>query len=399
MKEVMVFKRVLHPVGQGAFFTEQFFDVAGNAVFNVVYDCGEFRTTKHLNCEIENTLNVTGVAEVINVLFISHLDEDHINGIDHLISIGSLTNKSTVILPLNYPLVIKLILEQDADALGRLYLDDALGVLQRLFETEAKILGVDNNNDEVQNNALSLDDMLGIPNYGVVKSLRPLVYKNLWYYIPFNTILDDDKYEKFQEGLNEAMIDRSQLTNAKYVKDNLDKLIDIYKKLPKGIGDVTAINVNSLNVLSYASNEIYLGRAWLNYFGSDVIWTGDWDCVLIHHCRCSCLYTGDCVMEAKFEHCIDLLVNYITSRIGMLQIPHHGRAGNYDKKIACKREIYSGFTNFNSTHKANKFVKQIVHDFSVTGRFFFQITEHFHSRMELYVHLMVEEESKYTEQE
>jgi len=58
LKEMMVFKRVLHPVGQGAFFTEQFFDNAGKAVFNVVYDCGEYRTSKHLDKEIENTLNV-----------------------------------------------------------------------------------------------------------------------------------------------------------------------------------------------------------------------------------------------------------------------------------------------------------------------------------------------------
>lgn len=392
MKEVMVFKRVLHPVGQGAFFTEQFFDSAGNAVFNVVYDCGEYRTTKHLDKEIENTLNVTGAPDVIDVMFISHLDDDHINGIDHLIYTGCLTNKSTVILPLNYPLVIKLILEQEADALRGLYPNDASDALRRLFDTGAKILGIVNNNDGVLNNALSLNDIQGIPNYGAVRSLQPMIFKNLWYYIPFNTILDDDRYRKFQEALYAAKIDRSQLTNANYVKDNIDKLIDIYKKLPKGIGHVTAINVNSLNVLSYASNEICLGRIWLNNFGSDVIWRGDWDSGMVYYSRCSCLYTGDCLMEAKFEHCIDLLVKYITTRIGMLQIPHHGREGNYDRKIACKREIYSGFTNFNSTHKANKFVKQIVHDFAVTGRLFFQITEHFHSRMELYVHLMVEED-------
>lgn len=394
LKEVMVFKRVLHPVGQGAFFTEQFFDNASKAVFNVVYDCGEYRTSKHLDKEIENTLNATGAADVIDVMFISHLDDDHINGIDHLINIRCLTNRSTVILPLNYPLVIKLILEQEADALRGLYPDDALGVLQRLFDTGAKILGIDNNNDGVLNNTLPLDDIQGLPNYGAVRSMQPMMFKSLWYYIPFNTILDDDRYKIFQEGLDAAQIDRSQLTNADYVRDNLDKLIDIYKKLPKGIGHLTAINVNSLNVLSYASNEIYLGRVWLNNFGSDVMWRGDWDGGMVYRSRCSCLYTGDCVMEAKFEHCIDLLVKHITTWIGMLQIPHHGRAGNYDRKIACKREIYSGFTNFNSTHKANKFVKQIVHDFAVTGRLFFQITEHFHSRMELYVHLMVEEDRK-----
>ncbi len=37
------FKRILHPVGQGAFFTEQFLDENGTSVLNVVYDCGEMR--------------------------------------------------------------------------------------------------------------------------------------------------------------------------------------------------------------------------------------------------------------------------------------------------------------------------------------------------------------------
>ena len=210
----------------------------------------------------------------------------------------------------NYPLVIKLILEQDVDALRGLYPDGATDALRRLFDTGARILGIANNNEGVLNNALPLDDIQGIPNYGAVRSLQPMIFKNLWYYIPFNTILDDDRYRKFQEALDAAKIDRSQLTNANYVKDNVDKLIDIYKKLPKGIGHVTAINVNSLNVLSYASNEICLGCVWLNNFGSDVMWLGDWDRGMVYQSRCSCLYTGDCVMEAKFEHCIDLLVKH-----------------------------------------------------------------------------------------
>ena len=91
-------------------------------------------------------------------------------------------------------------------------------------------------------------------------------------------------------------------------------------------------------------------------------------------------------MEKHFNQCLDSLFKHIVSRIGMLQVPHHGRAGNYDKAIACRDEILSGFTNFNSTHKANKFVRQIVHDFSVARKMFFEITEDYHARWELYLH-------------
>lgn len=94
-------------------------------------------------------------------------------------------------------------------------------------------------------------------------------------------------------------------------------------------------------------------------------------------------------MDAHFNKCLDALVKYINAKIGMLQIPHHGRQSCYDKATACRSEIITGFTNFNSTHKKNRFVKQIVHDFSVTGRMLFQITEHFHSRMEMYVEVIL----------
>lgn len=387
-----VFKRVLHPVGQGAFFTEHFFDSAGNAFFNVVYDCGEKSSTNHVDREIDNTLNLGGKPEVIDVMFISHLDEDHINGIGHLVNVGCLTAKSVVILPLHYPLVVKLILEQyRSNNAYNLYSE--YDSLLSLFDSGAKILGIDDNTEPEVNtkDPVSLDEGLAnIGEYSQIKSMQPLVYKDLWYYLPFNTILDDNRYKLFLQALAAAHIDRNQLADIRYVQKYLPDLIRIYQNLPKGIGGVTAINVNSLNVLSFSSKNVrFTDEEWLNYFGSGGWWYYPWERRLVYDCRCSCLYTGDCVMEAHFNKCLDALVNYITTSIGMLQIPHHGRQSCYDKAIACRGEIVSGFTNFNTTHKKNAFVKQIVHDFSVTGRMFFQITEHFHSRMELYVRLVV----------
>ena len=385
----MIFKRILHPVGQGAFFTEQFLDENGTSVLNVVYDCGEMRSTKHLNREIENTLNPTGNVEVVDFLFISHLDEDHISGIDHLINIGSLTDKSVVILPFNYPLVIKVLLLADRYFFRGQFSTGVTDILFRLFATGAKILGIDNNTEAIINSDATLENLRNMNDGSVVKSLQPLRFKNLWYYIPFNTILDDDRYVKFVDALRKAKISKSQLTDATYVQKHMNELIDIYRNLPKGIGNVTAINVNSLNVFSYSANNIEYRGEWFNYFGVDARYLDTWYDYLLYRSRCSCLYTGDCVMEPRLEHCMDLLVSHISSYIGMLQIPHHGRQGNYNAKIASKNEILSGFTNFNSMYKANKFVKRIVQDFSMSGRMFFQITEQFHSRMELYVHLCV----------
>lgn len=81
----MIFKRVLHPVGQGAFFTEQFYDENDVNIFTVAYDCGEKNSNKHLEREIDNTLYPTGQPVEIDLMFISHLDEDHISGIEYLV--------------------------------------------------------------------------------------------------------------------------------------------------------------------------------------------------------------------------------------------------------------------------------------------------------------------------
>ncbi len=386
----MVFKRVFHPVGQGAFFTEQFYNEKGDAVFNVLYDCGEKRSTKHLDIEIDNTLNLKDKPLVINVLFISHLDEDHINGLSRLVKMGCLTKKSVVILPLHYPLVLKLILQQLRNSDAGLYVDGTYEGLMSLFDSEAKILGISNNGDVLDNSLILDEGLTEVKNYSAVKSMQPLRYKDLWYYLPFNTILDDDRYQKFQDALGKAGIDKGQLSDSQYVLDHITELTAIYKHLPKGVGKVTSINVNSLNVLSYGAKDLNYSHVWLNYIGNGIgFWWHPWDDLeyMAYKSRCSCLYTGDCVMEKHFDTCISSLIKHIIPVIGILQIPHHGRETCYNKAIACRKEIISGFTNFNSTHKANCFVKQILHDFSVSYRLFFQITEDYLSRMELYVHL------------
>lgn len=205
----IVFKRILHPVGQGAFFTEQFFE-EGKCILNVVYDCGELHTNKHLVKEIDNTLNVTGTPEIIDAMFISHLDEDHISGIDDLIDKGCLTKDSVAVLPLHYPLVLKLILEHYKSIGHSSFSGGEYDGLMRLFDSEAKILGIDDNIEPVPNDPMGLNEVLmNTPAYSQLKSMQPIFFKGLWYYLPFNTILDDDRYQKFQKALTMHLLMRA----------------------------------------------------------------------------------------------------------------------------------------------------------------------------------------------
>ena len=74
-------KRMFLPVGQGAFYLERFSAGESGRPVNVVYDCGTLSGLAHLKKIINHEFNES---DVVEALFISHLHEDHINGIPFL---------------------------------------------------------------------------------------------------------------------------------------------------------------------------------------------------------------------------------------------------------------------------------------------------------------------------
>ena len=72
--------RTIHPVGQGAFYTEHLFK-RKECRACIVYDCGSTTPDNALQKEIESTFQAY---KKIDVLFLSHLDLDHVNGINLL---------------------------------------------------------------------------------------------------------------------------------------------------------------------------------------------------------------------------------------------------------------------------------------------------------------------------
>ena len=77
--------RTFHPVGQGAFYSERFYDEEHpDSIHNIVYDCGT------LLGYIRKAKKVVSQAfdkkDVIDYLFISHLDYDHISLVETLLS-------------------------------------------------------------------------------------------------------------------------------------------------------------------------------------------------------------------------------------------------------------------------------------------------------------------------
>ena len=448
----MYFKRTLHPVGQGAFFSEQFFSSSNECLFSVIYDCGS--TSKQLLYhEIEQ------LEKSIDIMFISHFDNDHINGLKTLINKGLLNFRSVVVIPFIYPKLIKILLPEMKDELS----EESFEALEALFNSDAKIIGLEDNNSFIPFNSNQDDTykkniqtlLVTINDNDSVSSFTRfgarIITSNqryCWYYVPFNTITDDGRKERYLEELVNAIQSNKKLeallkdlhssqdltfiTN--YLlgnrnsghsilenNDNIDKfedsddfikfvaiLKDLYKKASPGIKRVTAINVNSLNLVSYSSDLLdnnsnqsiiyhknqfelrnrhpfplfkssnHIGSIYQQFIAN--LRDMDYYCnSFTHHSLYSCLYTGDCVMEDHFFKCLDAIISSINRPICLLQIPHHGRENNYDEKVL-SMPIQSVFINFNSTHKANDFVKKIEKDCLSISRPCFEITQEKDSR-------------------
>ena len=89
--------RTFHPVGQGAFYSERFYDDHHqDAIHNIVYDCGTL--LGYIRKAKKVVLQAFDNNDIIDYLFISHLDYDHISLVDTLLSsIGGVRN---IVLPL-----------------------------------------------------------------------------------------------------------------------------------------------------------------------------------------------------------------------------------------------------------------------------------------------------------
>ena len=248
------FTRTFHTVGQGAFYSEKI-EYNDKQVFRMVYDCGsksipESLLAKRIKSDLANNVD-------IDILFISHFDKDHINGIYNL-------NPKLIIIPF---------LSKDQIFLLKLYNELYENVYDiKLAETpeelfqEAEVIRVlpdDSNNDD--SNTFS-EININIDQPHKRKNIKKLKSKSiiqlstdvnsLWEYIPYNP--NWNKYaESFKEKILEEDLDWEKLTNpssnSSYIKKNLSILKNIYDKLGKK-------NLHSLIVYSNSTIDNCIPR-------------------------------------------------------------------------------------------------------------------------------------------
>ncbi len=101
--DMVRFGRTQYAVGQGGFHVGEIEDTAGGTRFTYAYDCGGSTANGVLTREIllaqEEYLSGSGERDTPNLVVLSHVDSDHVNGLQRLLK-GRTTHPELILIPL-----------------------------------------------------------------------------------------------------------------------------------------------------------------------------------------------------------------------------------------------------------------------------------------------------------
>ena len=373
--------RHIHPIGQGAFYTERFVDDNNTTLANVVYDCGCNRTLSNSSKKmIEFTFCED---DEIDVLFISHFDADHVNGIRTLID--NKVNIRYVIMPLLTADEIKFLsviynkvnrADKDIQTLinnPKAYFGNNTIIL--------KVKSIDENLDN-ENSSISLDKFKDSKlekdeSYYYINSFCKISLINEWLYIPAN-FESNERSKQLSKLLNNENID---------LKSNIDCLVKYKASELKRVYNQLDGNVNGNSLMLYSGSisenvsfkfsffSKYKSLCCMNWFKSHV------------KGKSACLYLGDSNLNDKNKFGKDVVdylnhhMNNYKERIGLIQIPHHGSLLSFSKKILsfcnCKDFFLSSGNDNDYGHPSEK----VIEEFNIRNSYVQNVAENKDSRL------------------
>ena len=355
--------RTFHPVGQGAFYSEEFSNSEKGCIFRAVYDCGSLKYCGLQRNSDGPTLKRKVIEERverafldgygIDVLFISHLDDDHVNLISCLKPFKNHQIRR-VILPLlsaeeRYMLTGYLLSRSRrgriSDALNNIinspedyFGNDTNVTFVRPADGERSLMG-----NEVDDEGVGVEDLqkevLSLTKISIGKNLSGNGRMLRWVLIPYNH--KPERYSVLKDTLKNVFGNEFQIANLKdpdFVVKNLKSLRCCYKALPEGI------NRNSMALYSGPLDDTCLSSIgevvgcdiWGRYCPCDQFAEYWLDRVLRHeqssvfHGSPGCLYTGDVSLD---DADLTRVFGRYVKNIGIVQLPHHGSFDSFGAGI------------------------------------------------------------------
>ena len=326
----MELTRIIHPIGQGGFYTETLKD--GDEEVNVVYDCGG-----NSEAFMVNYLNPTksNVSKNIDAVFISHFHDDHINGLEYLLDNY---NVKHLFLPQ---------MSEDAKYMILLYYikHNTKNNIHTFTFLIKILLGIlDNGNTQViwveptpKNFIISNNNYYDIKNISLQNSILPfnsvIHFHDKWLYIPYNppapTITGKSVKQCFEDkfGVIEFQKIPELFKDKQNGANNIKECKQIYRDC---FGDEQ--NPSSMTLFSGCKNSKFY------YLGVDCFKNND---------NPNCMYMGD--FEKKYIDGLILRYGKHWKTIATIQVPHHGSNENNSDKLY--QYAYRGIISVRRNHK------------------------------------------------
>ena len=390
-------RRRFLPVGQGAFYVEQFFDygTVRDRRVNVVYDCGSLSGSTLLHDRIDDCFYA---GEKIHALFLSHFDADHVNGLEYLLKhyqvehifFPLLTKEDKALIRLqylinntlsdNYSFWLRFALEP-LETIEQMGLDYApmLHPVESETENNGSIESRDTPEDFRQGERVRVRTVRSGDNVidTVCSSVATThhIHELEWLYIPFH-FREQTRRNILKKSLMEnlGICDPEELLDL--LKSNPSYLTEIkkaYSKIPDGF------NTNSMTLFSgtramriakFLTYPEHLCTRCLFPINPGVLYMGDYDA------------SGRQKWQ-QLQHAYEDYAPYI----GCLQVPHHGSKYNFNIRlldnISCQACVISAGLINRYGHPDGDVVKQIM----LSGKYLGIVTEQSWSEIAMYVSL------------
>jgi len=321
--------RTFHTVGEGAFYTEEF-----DNGFNVVYDCGG-QNKKIMEDRIKQAFYQ---GEKIDILFISHFHNDHINGLEFLLDYCEVKE---VILPLlDDDMKIQFIIENNLSRYNNKIVDQIILNPNDVFKNQELTF--------VEPFEYKLD--IDTSSIKTIKSgeLKNSGYSSAWIYKTYN-MYNNTFAKKLKDKFDDERIKTENILDE--LANNRQNIIKIYKDIiPK------KFNANSLVVYSGLCDKLSI----------EIINQVTYCNKTISSTKNGILYLGD--FEVKEDSNMQTLKREFQeywNDILIIQIPHHGSYKNYNTELSWQDSISIISTGFRYSHPSVNVIEDIERNNSI----------------------------------
>ena len=357
-RQLLTGRFTFHPIGQGMFYSGSLTKDMDTPLFNFIYDCGSKSSKKRLNEEIITYVRSVKVKE-LDLIVLSHLDADHVNGLPFLLDNVGCT---TVVLPylsqVERLFCYFLSIAKYGEGVDNgEYMDFLNNPYEYLINRGVKrVIIIYPVTENLTNN-----DVVDVPSD--LKDLQDK-YLGIIKVVQGNYFLDERffhwNFHFYTAPQNKLSIDDFRKFVSKEIKVNIDKLDgniikDIFKKpaletfrvkFKESFGDfnttgIVLIHYPEVTIKIKVSNSI--SRVDLNSKSATLYRT---------------ILNGDINLAERIK-----VLNKQFKDILVFQIPHHGSIKNWDSRIlnytSTKTLFIANYGKNNYKHPSRKVIKEI----------------------------------------